>query len=180
MASTCRPIQSFYMVMGLSKNVAYHGWPTTQNKKKTLAKTPWSRKRKPDQNIHHSKFNIWNPFFKNIISAIQLYNIRSHVSVDNIRVFLNFGFSSRMSQSQQKLEKRSLILLCSFTQETSLILRTSNHLIEKNDMLLQHCKVNNFICVKLGTHNSFVLWITYFLHCNWYLFCTLNSLSSLL
>ena len=43
-----------------------------------------------------------------IISAIQLYNIRSHVSVDNIRVFLNFGFSSRMSQSQQKLEKRSL------------------------------------------------------------------------
>ena len=92
-----------------------------------------------------------------IISAIQLYNIRSHVSVDNIRVFLNFGFSSRMSQSQQKLEKRSLILLCSFTQETSLILRTSNHLIEKNDMLLQHCKVNTFICVKLGTHNSFVL-----------------------
>ena len=33
-------------------------------------------------------------------------------------------------------------------------------------------------CVKLGTHTSFVLWIVFFLHCNWYLFCTLNSLFS--
>ena len=44
MASTCRPIQSFYMVMGLSKNVAYHGWPTTQNKKKHWLKHPEAEK----------------------------------------------------------------------------------------------------------------------------------------
>ena len=36
------------------------------------------------------------------------------------------------------------------------------------------CKVNNFTCVNLETHTCFVLWITYFLHCNWYLFCTFN------
>ena len=32
------------------------------------------------------------------------------------------------------------------------------------------CKVSNFTCVKLWRHTSLVLWITYFLHCNWYLF----------
>ena len=36
------------------------------------------------------------------------------------------------------------------------------------------CKVNNFTCINLGTHTSFLLWINYFLHCNWYLFCTLS------
>ena len=36
------------------------------------------------------------------------------------------------------------------------------------------CIGNNFTCVNLGIHTPFLLWITYFLHCNWYLFCTLN------
>ena len=34
--------------------------------------------------------------------------------------------------------------------------------------------MNNFTCVNLETPTTFVLWINYFLHCNWYLFCTLN------
>ena len=44
------------------------------------------------------------------------------------------------------------------------------------------CIGNNFTCVNLGIHTSFVLWITYFLHFNWYLFCTLNfsSLNNLI
>ena len=45
--------------------------------------------------------------------------------------FSNFRFSSRKSQSQQKLEERSLILQYSFAQKTSLILRTSTHLTSK-------------------------------------------------
>ena len=40
----------------------------------------------------------------------------------------NFRFSSRKSQSQQKLAKRPLILQYSFAQKTLLILRTSTHL----------------------------------------------------
>ena len=41
-----------------------------------------------------------------------------------------------------------------------------------------YCKLNNLTSVTLGTHTSFILWITYFLHFNRYLLCTLDNLFS--
>ena len=77
-------------------------------RRRNLAKTPLKhspKKRNLDQNINDSKSRISNSFFENMISGIQLFYIRPHISVDIIRVFFNFRFSSRKSQSQQKLAK---------------------------------------------------------------------------
>ena len=45
-------------------------------------------------------------FGPNTYLGIQIFHIRPHVPVDNIRVIFNFTFSNRKSQSQQKLAKR--------------------------------------------------------------------------
>ena len=50
---------------------------------------------------------------------IRTYNFFTYVPVDIVRVFFNFRFSSRKSQSQQNLAKRSVILQYGFTQNTS-------------------------------------------------------------
>ena len=57
--------------------------------KKTLAKTPYSspQKQNLDQNINDSKCHIWNSFFKNMISGIQLFYICPEVPADIIRTF---------------------------------------------------------------------------------------------
>ena len=52
------------------------------------------------------KSHIWNSFLENNISSIQKFYICSDVSVDIISLFFNFRFSSRKSQSQQKLAKK--------------------------------------------------------------------------
>ena len=72
----------------------------------------------------------------------------------------------RCSENMQQIYRRALMPKCDFNKGQY----TYN--VHKNWPIFKtpHCKVNNFICVKLGTHTSFVLWITYFLHCNWYLF----------
>ena len=62
-----------------------------------------------DQNINYSNSHIWNYFFENIISGIQLFYIRPHVPVEIIS-FFNFVSSGRKSQSQQKLSKKTFIL----------------------------------------------------------------------
>ena len=49
---------------------------------------------------------IWIFFKKNIISGIQRFYFCADVSVDIVRVFFNFRFSSRKSQSQQKVAKK--------------------------------------------------------------------------
>ena len=50
--------------------------------------------------ILYLKFLFWK-----YISDIQIFYIRSHVPMDTVRVFFNFRFSSKKSQSQQKLAK---------------------------------------------------------------------------
>ena len=50
---------------------------------------------------------------------IRTYNFFTYVPVDIVRVFFNFRFSSRKSQSQQNLAERSVILQYGFTQNTS-------------------------------------------------------------
>ena len=49
----------------------------------------------------------------------------------SLEFVFNYRFSSRKPQSQQKLEKRQLILQYSFAQKISLILQTSTHLTSK-------------------------------------------------
>ena len=56
-----------------------------------------------DWNKDDSKSDIWNYFIENIISGIQLLYINPHVPTNIIKVFFDFRFSRRKSQSQQKL-----------------------------------------------------------------------------
>ena len=68
-------------------------------------------------------------FFENTASGIKCFYISPDVPIDITRVFfLNFRFSSRKSQSQQKLAKK----ITHFTiQFRSTILRTPTHLTLK-------------------------------------------------
>ena len=69
-------------------------------------------------------------FLKILFQAYNFFYILPHVPVDIIRVFFNFRFSSRKSQSQQKLAKKITHFIMQFSK-TSLILRTSTHLALK-------------------------------------------------
>ena len=71
------------------------------------------------------------PFLKILFRAYNFIIFVHTFQWTSSEFFFNFRFSSRKSQSQQKLEKRSLILQYSFAQKTSLILRTSTHLTLK-------------------------------------------------
>ena len=84
-----------------------------------------------DQNINDSKPHIWNHFIKNIISGIQIFYIHPHVPADIIKVFLDFRFSRRKSQSQQKLLIKIIYFAYRFAQNISLILGTSTLLTLK-------------------------------------------------
>ena len=86
------------------------------------------RKTKLDQNISDSKSHIWIPFLKILFWAYNFVIFVHTFRWTSSGVFFNFRFSRRKFQSQQKLEKRSLILQYSFAQKTSLILQTSTHL----------------------------------------------------
>ena len=90
---------------------------------------PW--KTKLDQNVSDSKSHIWNSFLKILFRANSFIIFLHMFQWTSSELFFNFRFSSKKSQSQQKLEKRSLILQYSFAQNTSLILRTSTHLTSK-------------------------------------------------
>ena len=69
----------------------------------------------------------WNYFFENIISGIQLFYIRPDAPAEFL---FSFRFSSRKSQSQQKLAKKISHFTIQFLK-TSLILRTSTQLALK-------------------------------------------------
>ena len=104
-----------------------------------ISKTHWLKHPKTvppklnlDRNINNSKFHIQGSFFENVISGIQLFKICPYVPVDIIRVSLNFRFSSESLKAHKNQRKNSLLILqYSFTQKTSLILRTSTHLTLK-------------------------------------------------
>ena len=110
-----------------------------------------------DQNINDSNSHIWNSFSENIILGIQPFYIRPHIPVDIIRVFFNFRFSCRKSQSQQKLAKNisPLILQYSFAQKTSPILRTLTHLTLKT--ICSRNTVNSVLTLKIFQQTCFRL-----------------------
>ena len=85
------------------------------------------------------KSHIWNSFFESIISGIQSFYICPDVPMDIIRVFLNFRFFSRKSQSQQKKTCKkdhtfyNTVLLKKLTHFTNI-----NSLDIENNILPQH------------------------------------------
>ena len=108
-SSLGRAVGSFFIFYGggLRTNASHHGWPTRKNKKKTLAKKRLIAippKNKIWTKICYSKSHIWNSFFENITSGIQIFCICPHVPVDFF--FFLVRFSNRKSQSQQKLAKK--------------------------------------------------------------------------
>ena len=74
-----------------------------------MTKTPWSSPHKIwnlDQNIKNSKFYIWNSCFENIFRTTYKFFIFVHMfQWTPSEFFFNFRFSSKKSQSQQKLAK---------------------------------------------------------------------------
>ena len=90
-----------------------------------------------DQIINDSKSHIWKSFFQNIISYIQLFYICSNALVD-IRVFFNIRFSSKKSQSQQKVAKKITHFTIQFCSKNLTHLMNLNSLDVENNMLLQH------------------------------------------
>ena len=83
-----------------------------------------------------SKSHIWNSFFENINSGIQIFYIRPLVPVGIIRDIFNFRFSKRKSQSQQKLAKK-------FTHFTIQFLsKNLTHLISTSLTLTTNCSRN--------------------------------------
>ena len=101
--------------------------------------------------------------FENIISGLQRFYICPDVPVDIIRVFFDFRFSSRKSQSQQKLTKKiTHFIIQFFTHKTSLVFRASTHLTLK---IISTCntakKLSDFIhfsaCFCLLSEKTFAL-----------------------
>ena len=88
--------------------------------------------------INDSKSHIWNSFFENIISSIQTFYIQPQVLVDTISFFFNFGFSSRKSQSQQKLAKKTIYFTTQFCSKNLTHLTNLSSFEIENEMLLQH------------------------------------------
>ena len=86
-------------------------------------------KKKMGQNINDSISHVWNFFFwKYYFSHIRHYFTHLHQCTSEF--FFNFRFSSRKSQSQQKLAKKMSHFTIQFRRKnlTNLILRTSTHL----------------------------------------------------
>ena len=84
------------------------------------------------------KSHIWNSFLENVISGMKKFYICPDVSVDIIILFLNFGFSSRKSQSQQKLAKKITHFTIQFRSKNLTHFTNLNSLDIENNMLLQH------------------------------------------
>ena len=145
---------------GLSKNVDYHSWPKTKEKlaiapKTALRSPPPKKKNKRNLNpsVNDSKSHICNSFSENIILGIQqLFCIRPRVLVDIIKVFSYSRFSSKKSQSQQKLEKN----LTHFTNFNSLDI--------ENNMLSKHSQ-KPFSLYKLSNKHVSVWCQKKHLHC---------------
>ena len=78
---------------------------------------------------------IWNSFFENFISGIQSFYICPDVPLDITRFFFNFRFSSRRSQSQQRLAKKITHFTIQFCSKNLTHFMDLNSLDIENNML---------------------------------------------
>ena len=87
------------------------------------------------------KSHIWKSFLENVISGIQKFYICPDVSVDIIILFFNFGFSSRKSQSQQKLAKKITHFTIKFCSKNFTHFANLNSFDIENDMLPKNSEI---------------------------------------
>ena len=92
------------------------------------------------RNKDDSKSDIWNYFIENIISGIQLLYINPHVPTNIIKVFFDFRFSRRKSQSQQKLLIKITYFAMQVCSKHLTHFMNLNTLDNKNNMLRKHCQ----------------------------------------
>ena len=108
------------------------------------------KKRNLDQNINDSKSQIWNSFFKNIISGIQLFCVRPHDPVDIIRVFLIsylLAESLKASQKSFKLHKFSSKHVSAWCQKKKIVL---HHFLTPKNTFLSTLKANVHIFLDIS------------------------------
>ena len=77
----------------------------------------------------------WNYFFENIISGIQLFYIRPDAPAEFL---FSFRFSSRKSQSQQKLAKKISHFTIQFRSKNVTDPTNLNSIGIENNMFSQH------------------------------------------
>ena len=135
-ATTAATISSFFMLVGgdwLKMSATMVCW---QNKKNTgwntLKQSP--KKWNLDQNINDSKSHIWNSFFENIISSIQICDILPQFPVNIIRDIFNFRLSNRKFQSWQKLAKKITHFTIQFCSKNFTHFTNLNSLDIRNNM----------------------------------------------
>ena len=87
------------------------------------------------------KSHIWKSFLENVISGMQKFYICPDVSVDIIILFFNFGFSSRKSQSQQKLAKKITHFTIKFCSKNFTHFANLNSFDIENDMLPKNSEI---------------------------------------
>ena len=119
----------------LSKNVDHHGWPTAKD---TLNQSPI--KRNLDQNIYDSRISYLEFFFWKYYFGHKkfLYLSRSSSGYHQSLFFFDFRFSSRKSQSQQRLAKKITHFTVQFCSKSLTHYTSLNSLGNENNMLLQH------------------------------------------
>ena len=115
-------------------------WPTTKNKKKHWLKRPKAvpKKTNLDQNINDSKSHIVIVFSKILFRHTQFFYIRLHVPGHHQSIFFDFGFSSRKTQSQQKLAKKTTHFTIQFCSKKPTHLTNLNSFDIENNMLPKH------------------------------------------
>ena len=89
-----------------------------------------------------------------IISSIKRFYIRPHIPVDSIRAFFNFRFSSRKSQSQQKLAKKITHFTIQFRSKTLTSFTNLNSHDIENNMLPKHSQKTFSLYKFSGKHFS--------------------------
>ena len=116
--------------------------------------------------IQNLIFRILFFFFLNIISVsgIQLFCILPHVSVEIIRVFLFFWFSSRKPQSQQKLAKKITHFTILFRSKNLTHFKKLNSLDIENNILSQRSQ-KPFSLDKFSSQQFSVWFQKKYLHC---------------
>ena len=84
------------------------------------------------------KSHIWNSFLENVISGIQKVSYLSRRFSGYHQSFFNFRFSSRKSQSQQKLAKKITHFTIKFCSKNFTHFANLNSFDIENDMLPQN------------------------------------------
>ena len=123
-------VGSFFMVGALSKNVDHHDWPT----KNALKHSP--KKQNLDQNIKKLIFGIL--FLEILFWAYKVFIFIQTFQWISSEFFFNFRFSSRKSQSQQKLAKNITHFTIQFCSKNLTHSKKLNLLDIENNMLPQH------------------------------------------